>query len=157
MSSVLQVQHLYTAGIPLLEAYLLPMANNRTHKECLSQNKMAASNVVQIYTHVRFPRSKKMANLSCSRTNRKRFSFTTKHFQRKSLKVFDLHPLLRRLVSFVAQIIALKVRCWVTDTHTHTHTDTQTKYCNPRTYARWGLTMAVSALIILSMDCVGNI
>ena len=28
MSSVLQVQHLYTAGIPLLEAYLLPMANN---------------------------------------------------------------------------------------------------------------------------------
>ena len=28
MSCVLQVQHLYTAGIPLLEAYLLPMANN---------------------------------------------------------------------------------------------------------------------------------
>ena len=37
MSSVLQVQQLYTAGIPLLEAYLLPMANNRTHKERLSQ------------------------------------------------------------------------------------------------------------------------
>ena len=28
MSSVLQVQQLYTAGIPLLEAYLLPMANS---------------------------------------------------------------------------------------------------------------------------------
>ena len=28
MSSVLQVQQPYTAGIPLLEAYLLPMANN---------------------------------------------------------------------------------------------------------------------------------
>ena len=40
MSSVLQVQQLYTVGIPLLEAYLLPMANNRTHKhgkECISQ------------------------------------------------------------------------------------------------------------------------
>ena len=33
MSSVLQVQQLYTVGIPLLEAYLLPMANNRTRKE----------------------------------------------------------------------------------------------------------------------------
>ena len=33
----LQVQQLYTAGIPLLEAYLLQMANNRTRKERLSQ------------------------------------------------------------------------------------------------------------------------
>ena len=40
-----------------------------------------------------------MADLSCNHTNRKRSSFTTKHFQRKSLKVFDLHPPLRRLVS----------------------------------------------------------
>ena len=63
-----------------------------------------------------------------------------KHFQRKSLKIFDLHPPLRRLVPFVVRIITWKVRCWVTDTHTHTHThthadthtDTQTKYCNPR-------------------------
>ena len=39
MFSVLQVQQLYTAGIhvPLFEAYLLPMANNRTRKQCLSQ------------------------------------------------------------------------------------------------------------------------
>ena len=37
MSSILQIQQLYTAGIPLLEAYLLPMANNQTHKERLSQ------------------------------------------------------------------------------------------------------------------------
>ena len=29
MSSVLEVQQLYTAGIPLLEAYLLPIANNQ--------------------------------------------------------------------------------------------------------------------------------
>jgi len=36
------------------------MANNRTRKERLSPNKlMAASNVVQIHTHARFPRSKK--------------------------------------------------------------------------------------------------
>ena len=59
MSFVLQVQQLSTAGIPLLETYLLPMANNQTRKERLSQNKMAASNVVQIHTHARFPRSKK--------------------------------------------------------------------------------------------------
>ena len=37
MSSVLQVQQFYTAGTPLLEAYLLPMANNRTRNERLSQ------------------------------------------------------------------------------------------------------------------------
>ena len=63
-----------------------------------------------------------MADLSCSPTNRKRSSFATNHFQRKSLKIFDLHPPLRRLVSLVAQINIQKVRCWVTDT--------QTKYCN---------------------------
>ena len=38
------------------------------------------------------------------RTNRKRSSFATKHFQRKSLKIFDLHPPPRRLVPFVARI-----------------------------------------------------
>ena len=101
----LQVQQLYTAGIPLLEAYLLPMAINRTRKERLSQEQNAASHVAQIHTHARFPLSKKMADLSCSRTNRKHSSFATKHFQRKSLKIFDLHPPLRKLVLFVARII----------------------------------------------------
>ena len=38
------------------------------------------------------------------RTNRKRSSFATKYFQRKLLKIFDLHPPPRRLVSFVARI-----------------------------------------------------
>ena len=74
-------------------------------KNVSPKNKMAASHVVQIHTHARFPRSKKMVDLSCSCTNRKRSSFATKHFQRKSLKIFDLHPPLRRLVSFVARII----------------------------------------------------
>ena len=55
MSSILQVQQLYTAGITLLEAWLLPMANNQTHKERLSQNKMVATHVVQIHTHAYFP------------------------------------------------------------------------------------------------------
>ena len=125
MSSILQAQQLYTAGIPLLEAYLLPMANNRTHNERLS----AASHVVQIHTHARFPRSKKWPtyHVAVCRTNRKRSSFATKHFQRKSLKIFDLHPPPRRLVSFVARINMWKVRCWVTDTHTHTHTQTDTQ------------------------------
>ena len=57
-----------------------------------------------------------MSHLSCCRTNRKRSSFATMHFQRKSLKTFDLHPPLRRWVSFVARIITWKVRCWVTGT-----------------------------------------
>ena len=39
----------------------------------------------------------------------KRSSYTKKHFQRKSLKIFDLHPL-PRLVSFVARINTWKVR-----------------------------------------------
>jgi len=81
MSSVLRVQQLYTAGIPLLEAYLLPMANNQTHsKERLSQNKMASSNVVRIHTQLcmRIFREVEMTDLSCSRTNRKRSSFATK-------------------------------------------------------------------------------
>ena len=55
MSSIIQAQQLYTAGIPLLKAYLLSMANNRTRNERLS----AASHVVQIHAHTRFPRSKK--------------------------------------------------------------------------------------------------
>jgi len=46
MSSVLQVQQLYNAGIPLLGG-ILPTANNQTRKERLSQNKMATSNVVE--------------------------------------------------------------------------------------------------------------
>ena len=52
MSSVLQVQQLYTAGIALLEAYLLPLSNNQ-------QSKIATSHVVQIHMHARFPWSKK--------------------------------------------------------------------------------------------------
>ena len=71
---------------------------------------------------------KNCADLSCSRTNRKSSSFATKHFQRKSLKLFDLHPPLRRLVLFVAQRKSKMLSN--RHTHTHTHTDTQTKYCN---------------------------
>ena len=71
------------------------------------KNKMASSYVVQIHTHTHFPRSKKWPtyHVTVCRTNSKRSSFSMKHFQRKSLKIFDLHPPLRRLVSFVAQII----------------------------------------------------
>ena len=56
MSSVLEVQQLYTACIALLEAYYQwPFSNNRTRKGHLSPNKVAASHVVQIHTYVRFP------------------------------------------------------------------------------------------------------
>ena len=78
-----------------------------------------------------------------SRTNRKRSSFATKHFQRKSLKIFDLHPPLRRLVSFVAWIITWKVRCWVTDTHhTQTHRPSTVTLA---AHARRGLMMTYAA------------
>ena len=40
MSSVLQAQQLYTAVIPLLEAYLVPMANHQTRNERLSQEQI---------------------------------------------------------------------------------------------------------------------
>jgi len=76
------------------------------------------------FIRMRVFRGVKMADLSYSRTNRNRSSFATKYFQRKSLKVFDLHPPLRRIVSFVARIITWKVKCWVTDTQTDTHTQT---------------------------------
>ena len=63
-------------------------------------NKTAASHVVEIHTHAR---SKKWPtyHVAVCHTNRKRSSFATKHFQRESLKIFDLHPPPRRLVSFV--------------------------------------------------------
>ena len=50
-------------------------------------------------------------NVAVCRTNRKCSSFAAKHFQRKSLKIFDLHLLPRRLVSVVARINTCKVRC----------------------------------------------
>ena len=103
MPSVLQVQQLYTADILLLEAYFLPMAN--IAKNFSPKNKMAARDVSTLIRMHIFRGVKKW------RTNRKRSSFATKHFQRKSLKIFDLHPLLRRLVSFVTRIITCKVRC----------------------------------------------
>ena len=56
--SVLQVQQLYTVGIPLLDTYcqwpIIELAKNVSPK-----NTMAASHVVQIHTHARFLRSKK--------------------------------------------------------------------------------------------------
>ena len=51
-------------------------------------------------------------------TNRNPSSFSTKHFQNESLKIFNLHPPLRRLILFVARIITWKVRRWVIDTQT---------------------------------------
>ena len=52
------------------------------------KSKTAASHVVQIHTRTRFPRSKKWPtfHVAVCRTNMKRSSFATKHFQRKSLK-----------------------------------------------------------------------
>jgi len=86
----------------------------------VSKNKTAASHMVQ-FIRIRVFCGVKMADLSYSGTNRKCSSFATKHFRKKLLKIFDLHPPLRRLVSFVARIIMWKVRCWVTDTQTQTN------------------------------------
>ena len=155
MSSILQVQQLYTVGIPLLEAYSLPMINNQTRKECLSQEQMAASHVSR-FICIRVFCGVKMADLSYSRTNKKCSSFATKHFQRKSCKDFDLHLPLRRLVSFVARIVTRKVRCWVTDTHTGRQTH------GPSTVtlaaqAHWGLMKySVARYETLSTHCYWN-
>jgi len=82
------------------------MANNQSCKERLDlpRTKWLLAKWSR-FIRMRVFRGVKMADLSYSRTNRKRSSFATKHFQRKSLKIFNLHPLLRRLVSFVARII----------------------------------------------------
>ena len=73
-----------------------------------SQEQTAASQVVQIHTHVHCPRSKKWPTYHVA---------VPADFQRK----FDLHLPPGRLVSFVAQINMWKVRCWVTDTQTQTY------------------------------------
>ena len=116
-SAVLHCEHTFLGGILTV---FLPMTNTEAKSQRTSlpsENKMATINMVEIYTHAALSAESKMADSSCSRTNRKRSSFTTKHFQRKSLKIFDLHPLLRLLL-FVVRIITCKVRCWVTDTDT---------------------------------------
>jgi len=139
-SSVLQVQQLYTAGIPLLEAYcqwpIIELAKNVSPRtEWPTSNKVQSFLISDgpIHTHARFPRSKKWPTFHVAAVSTENTLALQWNIRENSLKFkFDLHPPLR-LVSFVVGIIAWKVRCWVTDTHTHTdtHTDTQTKYCNP--------------------------
>ena len=96
-----------------------------------------------------------MADLSHSRTNRKHSSFATKHFQRRSLKLFDLHPPLERLLSFVARIITFKVRCWVTDTHTHRQTH-RTSTVTLAAHARQGLMKGGVDMCMGMGPCMGQ-
>ena len=106
MSSVLQVRHLYTAGIPLLEAYLLPMTNNRTYKERLShasENKMATSHVVQIHMH--FPWSKKWPTYHVAIPTENTLALQRGIFSENRFTIFDLHLPLRRLLLLVARIM----------------------------------------------------
>ena len=65
-----------------------------------------------------------MADLSCSRTNRKRSSFATKNFQRKSLKIFNPHPAAE--VSIVCGTNNHVKSEMLSNRHTHTHTHTHT-------------------------------
>ena len=65
-----------------------------------------------------------MADLSCRSTNRKCSSFAMKHFQRKSLKIFNLHPPLRRLVLLWHE--QSREKQMLSNRHTHTQTNTQT-------------------------------
>jgi len=117
-----------------LLAVLLPMT-----RLCLSQVRTLSA-WSRFIIRMRVFRGVKNGRLARSCTNRKRSSFATKHFQRKLLKIFDLHPLLRKLLLFVARIITFKVRCWVTDTHTHTDPSTVTLAA----HACWGLTSGVN-------------
>ena len=119
MSLDLQVQQLYTVGIPLLEAYLPPMANTiiELSRTSLSRTKWPLVTCrMHVFRGVKWP--------SYYYTNRKRSSFAMKHFQRKSLKIFKLHLLLRRLVPFCGtnnhvQSEMLGNRHTDTDTQTH--------------------------------------
>ena len=61
---------------------------------------MAASHVVQIHMHVRFPWSKKWATYHVAVPTGNALAS-----QRSIFRDFDLYPPLRRLVSFMAQII----------------------------------------------------
>ena len=76
-----------------------------------------------------------MADSSRSRTNRKRSSFVTKHFQRKSLNISTfIRCCMGKLLSFLAGIITCKVRCWVTETQTH-----RPSTVTLTAHAHWGL------------------
>ena len=130
MSSVLQVQQLYTAGIPLLEAYLLPMANNRTRKERLSQEQNRASHVVQIHTHAHFPRSKKWPTYHVAVPTGNALASQRSIFRENRLKFRPSSA--AEKVSIVCGTNNHVQSEMLSNRHTDTQTDTQTKYCNPR-------------------------
>ena len=65
-----------------------------------------------------------MANLSCRRTNRKRSSFATKHFQRKLLNFRPSSA--AEKVSIVCSTNKHVKSEMLSNRHTHTHTHTHT-------------------------------
>ena len=121
MSSVLQVQQFYTAGIPLLEAYLLATI------ELTSENKMTASHVVQIHMCAFFLLSKKWLTYHVAVPTGNTLALQRGIFNKNRL---NFRP------SSAAEKVAI-----VSDTNNHvksemlcnryTQTDTQAKYCNP--------------------------
>ena len=109
----LQAQQFYTAGIPLLEAYLLLMVNNRTRNE---RPLPTWSRFIRMRVFCGVKKWPTYCVFICC-TNRKRSSFATNHFQRKSLKI----PPPRSIVCGTYKHIKSEVL-----SNRHTHTDTQT-------------------------------
>jgi len=72
---------------------------------------MAAIHVVQIHTHARILRSKKWPTRHVAVPTGNAQASQQSIFRENCLKLFDLHPPLGRLLSFVAQIITCKVKC----------------------------------------------
>ena len=122
MSSILQAQQLYTAGIPLLEAYLLPMAN---HELAMNVSPPPATWSRFICMHV-FHGVKKMTDLSCSR-----MPYKTGNALALQRSIFRENRLKFRPSSTAEKVsIVCGMKKHVksemlsnrhTDTHTHTH------------------------------------
>ena len=126
ISSAFQVQQLCTAGIPYLQAQLLPI-DSSLRTSLFEMRTKWPSHVIQFCMHARFCRVKmSMADLMYMQLYYNVLALQRSIFRDNCLNFLTfIH-----CCSFVVQIITRVVRCRVTDTHTHT--DTQTKYSNPR-------------------------
>ena len=101
--------------------------NSRENK---SENKMAASHVVHINTHVRFPWSKKWQTYHVAVPTGNALASQRSIFRENRLNFRPSSAAVK--VSIVCGTNNHVKSEMLSNAHTHTHTDTQTKYCNPR-------------------------
>ena len=119
------------------------MANNRICKERLSQNKMAASYMVQIHTHVRYPRSKKWPTYHVAVPIGNTLASQQSIFRENCLKFQPSSS--AEKVSIICSMNNHMKSEILSNRHTHTHTQTH----RPSTvtlaaHARRGLNMVLN-------------